>query len=127
MFHKIYHMYSDIKNKEETNVALLLTSISDHRDINEVSETTLNSHDNHQNEFTFQVRMIVQTNLHHIQPRATQVWNCDEIGLEPNGKWHKVVCTYKYFQGEIMWKVQTGGANWRLRTILVHLTFIYPS
>ena len=24
MFHKIYHMYSDIKNKEETNAALLL-------------------------------------------------------------------------------------------------------
>ena len=27
MFHKIYHMYSDIKNKEETNVALLITSM----------------------------------------------------------------------------------------------------
>ena len=37
MFHKIYHMYSDIKNKEETNAALLLTSISDHKYINKVS------------------------------------------------------------------------------------------
>ena len=36
MFHKIYHMYSDIKNKEETNAALLLTSMSDHEDINKV-------------------------------------------------------------------------------------------
>ena len=47
MFHNIYHMYSDIKNKEEINAALLLTRMSDHEDINKVSETTLNSHDNH--------------------------------------------------------------------------------
>ena len=51
MFHKIYHMYSDIKNKEELNAELLLTSMSDHEDINKVSKTTVNSHDNHQNEF----------------------------------------------------------------------------
>ena len=36
------------------------------------------------------------------------MWNCDEIGFDPNGKLHKVVCTYKLFQGERMWKVQTG-------------------
>ena len=85
-------MYSDIKNKEEINAALLLTSMSDHEDINKVSETTLNSHDNHH-------ITIVTPDLHQIQPRATQVWNCDEIGFNPNGKWRKVVCTYKYFQG----------------------------
>ena len=44
MFHKIYHMCSDIKNKEEINSALLLTSMSDHKDINKVSKTTVNSH-----------------------------------------------------------------------------------
>ena len=44
MFHNIYHMYSDIKNKEEINAALMLTSMSDHEDINKVSETTVNSH-----------------------------------------------------------------------------------
>ena len=31
MFHKIYHMYSDIKNKEDINAPLLLTSMSDHK------------------------------------------------------------------------------------------------
>ena len=36
MFHSIYHMYSDIKNKEETNAALLLTSMSYHKDKSEV-------------------------------------------------------------------------------------------
>ena len=33
IFHKIYHMYSDIKNKGEINAALLLTSMSDHKEI----------------------------------------------------------------------------------------------
>ena len=93
MFHKIYHMYSDINNEEETNEDLLLTSMSDHEDINKVSEITVNSHENHQNEYPFQVQMIVPPNLQQIQPIATQVWNCDEIGLDPNGKWRKVVCT----------------------------------
>ena len=88
MFHKIHHMYSDIKNKEEINASLLLTSISDREDINKISETKLNSHDNHH-------RTIVPPELHQIQPRATQVWNCDEIGFDPNGKWRKIVCTYK--------------------------------
>ena len=90
MFHKIHHMYSDIKNKEEINVALLLTSMSDNEDINKVSETKVNSHDNHH-------RTIIPPDLHQIQPRATQVCNCDEIGFDPNGKWRKVVFTYKYF------------------------------
>ena len=36
MFHKIYHMYSDIKNKEVINAALLLNIMLDHEDINKV-------------------------------------------------------------------------------------------
>ena len=67
MFHKIHHMYSDIKNKEEKNAALLLTSISDHKDINKVSKTTVNSHENNH-------RTIFPPDLHQIQPRATQVF-----------------------------------------------------
>ena len=97
MFHNIYHMYSDIKNKEETNEALLLTSMSDHEDINKVSKTTVDSHENRQNEFSLQVRTIFPPDLHQIQPRDTQVWKCDEIGLDPNYKWRKFVFTYKYF------------------------------
>ena len=83
-------MYSDIKNKEEISAALLLTRMSDHEDINKVSETKVKSHDNHH-------RKIVPSDLHQIQPRATQVWNYDKIEFDPNGKWRKVVCTYKYF------------------------------
>ena len=66
IFHKIYHMYSDIKNKEETNTALLLTIISDHKDIKKVNETTVNSHENHHNKFPLQVRTIVPPDLHQI-------------------------------------------------------------
>ena len=98
MFHKICHMYSDIKNKEETHAALMLTSMSDHEDINKVSETTVNSHENYHNKYPFQLRTIAPPDLHQIQPRATQVWNCGEIGLDLNGKWRKFLSTYKYFQ-----------------------------
>ena len=38
IFHKIHHMYIDIKNKEETNAALLLTRMSDHENINKVAK-----------------------------------------------------------------------------------------
>ena len=34
--------------------------------------------------------------LDKIQPRDNQVWNCDEVGFDPNGNWYKVVCTYKW-------------------------------
>ena len=68
----------------------------------------VSSHKNHQNGFTFQVRTIVPPDIHQIQPRATQVWNYDGTGFDTNCKWYKVVCTYKLFQGEIIWKVKTG-------------------
>ena len=73
IFHKIYHMYSDIKNKDETNAALLLTIMSDHKYMKKVSKKTVNSHGNHQNESPFQVRTFIPPDLHQIQPRATQV------------------------------------------------------
>ena len=108
MFQKIYLMYSDINNNKETNAALLLTIMSYYEDINKFSETKVTSHENHHNEYPFQVWTFSPPDLHQIQERATKVWNCDEIWLDPNGKWRKVVCTYKYFQEERMWKVQTG-------------------
>ena len=81
------------------NMDFLLTRISDHKDMNKVNETTVNSHDNHHNEFPFNLIMIDPPYFHHIQLRSTLVWNCDEIGFDPNGKWNKVVFTYKFVQG----------------------------
>ena len=50
----------------------------------------------------------VPKDLKEIQPCPSQVWNCDEIGFDPNGSWLKVVCTYKFFAGQCIWKSQTG-------------------
>ena len=51
--------------------------------------------------------MIISCDLNGIQPRYIQVWNCDGVGFDPNVMWHKVICVYKVFQGELKWKVQT--------------------
>ena len=63
--------------------------------------------------------MIIPSDLNDIQPRATQVWNCDEVGFDPNGRWSKVICTYKFFQGEQKWKVKTGERSSFWCTLLV--------
>ena len=38
MLHNIYHMYSDIKNKEERNAYMLLTSMSEHEEYDKVKQ-----------------------------------------------------------------------------------------
>ena len=50
----------------------------------------------------------VSEDLKEIQPRPSQFWNCDEIRFDPNGSWIKVICTYKFFTGQRIWKYQTG-------------------
>ena len=52
--------------------------------------------------------MIIPYDHNYIQPRATQVYNFDGIGFDPNWRWNKVIYVYKFFQGEQMWKVKTG-------------------
>ena len=37
--------------------------------------------------------MDIPYDLNEIQPRATQVLNCDEIGFDTNGRWNKVIFT----------------------------------
>ena len=51
---------------------------------------------------------VIPDDLSDIQPRPSQVWNCDEIGIDPNGKWSKVICTYKWCVTDQIWKIQTG-------------------
>ena len=53
-------------------------------------------------------KIIIPSDLNDIQPRVTHAWNCDEFWFDPNGIWSKVICTYKFFQCELMWKVQIG-------------------
>ena len=51
---------------------------------------------------------IVPDDITHLQPRPSQCWNCDEIGIDPTGKWCKIVCTWKYCMSEKIWKCKDG-------------------
>ena len=66
------------------------------------------SWDNTENNQPFLQNMNNPSYLNGIQPRYTQVWNCDIIVFNNNGRCNKVICTYKFYQGELMWKVQSG-------------------
>ena len=59
--------------------------------------------------------MSVHDDLEDIMPTPGQVWNCDKIRIDPNGKWPRVMCTYKWCGIERVWKTQEGSC-----TILVH-------
>ena len=47
---------------------------------------------------------VIPKDFSSIQPRADQVWNVDEIGIDPNGKWTRIVCTYKWCNIGKVWK-----------------------
>ena len=51
---------------------------------------------------------VISKDLDEIQPRADQVWNVDEIRIDPNGKWYRIVCTYKWCNIARVWKTQQG-------------------
>ena len=93
MFHNIYRMYIDFNNKEEGNSFMLLTSMSEHKESNKVDKELKDSHDNYDNNQLILQKIIIPYDLNDIQPRATQVCNCDEVGFDPNGRWIKVICT----------------------------------
>ena len=61
MFHNIYHIYIDIKNKEEINVDILLTSMSTHEEANKINEELKDSRDNDDNN-----KPILQKHYHPI-------------------------------------------------------------
>jgi hypothetical protein len=86
MFHKIATMYRDMKNQE-------------HRSFMELNKTGNNTTNNNIN----------TDDLKDIQPRDDQVWNCDEIGFDPNGSWYKIICT-----GDLIYGIPS---NW-----IVHCT-----
>ena len=66
-------MYSDINNKEERNAAMLLTSISEHKESRKVSKEIDGSRDNYDNNQPILKKIIIPSYINDIQPRATQV------------------------------------------------------
>ena len=84
MFHNIYLMYSDIKNKEEENSDMLLISISEHEQAKKVNEELEDSCDNDDNNQPILQKNIIPSDINDIQSRATQVCNCGEVGFDTN-------------------------------------------
>ena len=109
MFHKIAQMYRDIREQESEEATELILNLCDKFNSN---NTTFSSPRTpnisvEQPTMTLDPKSVPE-DLKEIQPRPSQVWNCDEIGFDPNGSWIKVVCTYKFFTGQHIWKYQTG-------------------
>ena len=71
------------------------------------SHTTTNLYMSLQPEMSLNPKKLPE-DLKYIQYWTSQVLNCDEIGFDFNGSWRKVVCTYKLFTGERIWRNQTG-------------------
>ena len=51
---------------------------------------------------------VIPSDFADIQPRADQVWNCDEIGIDPNGNWNRVVCTRIWCELDQIWRTVEG-------------------
>ena len=101
MFHKIAQMYRDIRQQESEEAMGLILNL---RDKFKIDNKTVSS-PRTPNISIEQPKMpldpkSVPKDLKDIQPRPSQVWNCDEIGFDPNGSWLEVICTYKFFTGQ---------------------------
>ena len=135
MFHKICVMYRDVKEEEKnankiTESRFTSDEVSKTTDKQSAAEILLDfamSNDQSAKKMspgkllivkqeitkeeaakTLAELTIIPKDLADIQPRLSQCWNCDKIGLDPNGNWVKIVCTYKWCPAERMWKAQTG-------------------
>ena len=101
MYHKIAQMYRDIREQESEEATELILNLR----ANLNSKNTTLSSPRTPKILIQQPTMpldpkIVPKDLKEIQPRPSQVWNCDEIGFDTNGSWLRVVCTYKFFTGK---------------------------
>ena len=109
MFYKIAQIYRYIREQESEEATELILNL--HANLNS-NNTTLSSPRTPKISIQQPTMPLdpktVPKDLKEIQPRLSQVWNCDEIGFDPNVSWLRVVCTYKFFTGKRMWKSQTG-------------------
>ena len=81
---------------------MILTIMSEHEESNKVNEELKESLDNDEKNQSFLQKTIIPSDINDIQARATKVWKCDGIGFYFIGRWYKVICNYKFFQGEGM-------------------------
>ena len=71
MFHRIYLIYSDIKNKEEINSDMVLTRMTEREEANKLNEELKESHDNDVKNKPFLQKMIIPYDINDIQRIAT--------------------------------------------------------
>ena len=90
------------------NAPTMTTSMTNSLQSNEEKNKILDLLGKTEENLSLQQTMNIPSDLNVIQQISTKVCNCDAIGFDINGKWHKAICTYNYFLGEKMQKVQIG-------------------
>ena len=110
MIHKIVNVYRDVQKEENLHCQSLVASVDNivdgerqdtgmvrnsndttnmERNADEIESTTpylRNEITKDETRKTLAELTILPTDLAEIQPRSSQVWNCGEIGIDPNGK-----------------------------------------
>ena len=72
---------------------MIIASMLEHKQANKVNKKLEHSRDKAEKNQPFLKKMNIPSDLKWIQPIATHVCNCDEIGFDPNGNRNGVVCT----------------------------------
>ena len=72
------------------------------------SEAPVVSHGCWQNNKENSERSDRENSFYEKMGNKTYLLKDEEAYIDPNRTWSKVICTYKFFQGERMWKVKTG-------------------
>ena len=94
MFHKIAQMYRDIKEQESEEAIELILNLRANLNSNNTSLSSPITPKISIQQPTMPLDpKTVPEDIKEIQPRPSQVWNCDEIGFGPNVSWIRVVCT----------------------------------
>ena len=109
MFHKIAQMYRYIREQESEESTELIINLSDNINSKNASlSSPITSKISIQQPTMTLDPKTVPEDLEEIQPPPSQVWNCDEIGFDPNRSRLRFFCTYKFFTGKHIRKSQTG-------------------
>ena len=101
MFHKIAAMYRNLKHQETLYASLAIQNLK-----SPVSFSPPHLYQPTQLSLPVKIHVVLP-GLQDIQPLTLQVWNCDDIGFDLNGNWNNMVCTYKFFRGDRLWRTHT--------------------
>ena len=94
MFHKIAQMYRDIREQESEESKELILNLHANLNSNHTSSSSPIKPKISIQQPTMNLDpKTVPKYLKEIQPFPYQVWNCGEIGFDPNGLWLRVVYT----------------------------------